>query len=231
MKKFKLIFASLLLMAGAISSSVSAAAAVNIAETDPSQGQVIPGSLDLAKGTFNTNDAGKMGKVKDVTIGENTFPTLDSFCDGCSVSYDITAAEASVYKLTFAAACNLGGSDEVKLNFRITDKNSNQVEANVDQVITKNGNWSDFSTTYNVDVPKLSKGAKTLLITFQSGEGKYTTNVADVKFEAAGTSNINGISASGKNKDKTYYNLSGMRVVSPQKGQVYVTEGKKIWVK
>ena len=54
---------------------------------------------------------------------------------------------------------------------------------------------------------------------------------ADVKFEADGTSNINGISASGKTKDKTYYNLSGMRVVSPQEGQVYVKEGKKIWVK
>lgn len=157
---------------------------------------------------------------------------FDFFGSGDKTVFDINNSMKKTYTISFEAASAIfGASDEVKLNFRITDKNSNQVEANVDQVITKNGNWSDFSTTYSVDVPKLSKGAKTLLITFQSGEGKYTTNVADVKFEADGTSNINGISASGKTKDKTYYNLSGMRVVSPQKGQVYVKEGKKIWVK
>lgn len=187
----------------------------------PSNVQDVPGPLDLTKGELDG------GKIKNITVDDVTYATLDSFKDGKSASYDINVTEEGKYKITFVAACK---QDDVRLGFTVTDKTTGDVEADVEKSIINNGDWSDFSTEYSVDVPALTKGEKSLKITFRSIEGKYTTNVATVEFvKDGGLSGISNVNVREADRDNSYYTLSGVRTAAPAKG-IYIKNGKKIIV-
>lgn len=138
--------------------------------------------LDLNRGTYNG------AKV------ENGGANVGYITNNCSASYSFYNVVEGVHKMLIdICRYNIGGT----MNIVITDAISGNVEYDSDYVIASDAPGS--YTTNEILLDKMSKGVKTMTLTFSNGSS-YICNFKNIKFEVAAASKaqINSIAIEGQ---------------------------------
>lgn len=177
-------------------------------------------NIDLTKGTITMNTSGK----KKATIKDGK---ADSFSNNDHLTFQLLNNTESVYTISFGAATT---RNDFKLNVKLTDSQTGNVEADTTITIANTGAWQTYQN-YAFDTNRLAKGEKKLDLTFISTGGNYTGNLQNLSITLKESTGINSISTNADTRQPVY-DLQGRRITgSHLRPGIYIIGQRKTVIK
>lgn len=176
-------------------------------------------ALNLEKAEIIIDPSGKNA----AKVLNNSF---DSFSHNDQAIFLLNSKEAGTYTFTYEAATT---RSDFKLNFKLTDTRTGQIEATKTQNIVNTGAWQTYRT-YSFDV-ELTEGIKQFAITWLSSNGQYTGNVKNINVSLQQSAGIESIEHSTPDAQRPIFNLHGQRVNNNTRPGIYIQNGHKIIVR
>lgn len=100
----------------------------------------------------------------------------DSFSHNDQMKFKLKNPTAATYTIDFGAATT---RNDFKLNIKLTDTASGEVEADKTFSIANSGDWQAYKN-YHFETQAITAGYKTLTLTFLSSNGQYTGNLQNL---------------------------------------------------
>ena len=183
-------------------------------------------NIDLTEGEITMADDGR----KRATIKDGK---ADSFSNNDHLTFALYNRTEGIYTISFGAATT---RSDFKLNVRLTDDDTKAVEADQTFTISNTGNWQAYED-YTFDTGNVTKGRKTLDLTFISSKGQYTGNLKDLSIRLKETTDMQSVlSPMTATADAAVYDLQGRQLSNSKwlnsqlKPGIYVKGGRKVVV-